>query len=498
MKKTVSFERLTVAILLSLGVLLRLRQYLTLRSLWADEAMLALNIVNRDFAGLLQPLELNQGAPIGFLLIEKLFNTLLGRHELVLRLFPFLAGLAALGLFYLLVSKLTTKVGMLVALALFAVNPQLVYYTSETKQYIVDVFVLVGILWLAFPVFQPSAQKKDYSWFASAGLLAMWLSHPALFVLAGCGIALFVQFLQKRAISTLRPILLIGMLWLANFALLYFVNLRHLSGNAYLTEYWRDEFLPMPPWSNLDWFSTYFTDSVTLQLGIAFAPWLVTVLVLAGWIVLYRDARPFAISIAFITFLAFIASALQYYPVKGRLALFMIPLGLLLLGKAVEFIQRTFSFNKVTTVIVPLALSGWLLYSPTSLSAQNFITPKYFEHIRPYMDYLSASWRDGDELFVSFWAEPAYQFYAPFYRLENLTYLTSQLEDYPNAEALLTRLDPFRGHKRLWILFSHVYEQGDFNERDVVIAYLDTMGEKRRELRIPDTSVYLFLYDLSQ
>lgn len=498
MKRRISFESISVSVLLLLGFALRLRQYLTLRSLWADEAMLALNIVHRDFAGLLQPLELNQGAPIGFLMIEKLFNTILGRHELVLRFFPFLAGVAALGLFYLLIRNITSTAGLSVALALFAFNPQLIYYTSESKQYIVDVFVLLGMLVCALPLFQSTARKTDHLRLTLAGILAMWLSHPALFILAGIGTALFVQSIQKQETATLRPLIVTGILWLANFALLYFVNLRHLSGNSYLTDYWVNEFLPMPPWSDPGWFAAYIHDSVTLQLGIQFAPWLAAVLILAGWIVVYREARPVALTFAFITFFAFSASALQLYPVKGRLALFMVPLGIILLGKAVEFVQRTFSFNKMTAVIVPLAFSGWLLFNPIVESAQNFITPKYFEHMRPYMDYLSASWRDGDELFVSFWAEPAFQYYVPFYELENVRYTTSEYDDYPDPQALQARFDPLIGEKRVWVLFSHVYQQGDFNERDLVLAHLDSLGEKRRELRLPDTSVYLYLYDLSQ
>ncbi|MFN8463552.1 MAG: hypothetical protein U0X93_17505 [Anaerolineales bacterium] len=38
-------------------------------------------------------------------------------------------------------------------------------------------------------------------------------------------------------------------------------------------------------------------------------------------------------------------------------------------------------------------------------------------------------------------------------------------------------------------LFSHVYEQGGFNERDYLVAYLNEIGEKRREILKSGTSV---------
>src|SRR2546423_12591897 len=64
------------------GIAVRVRQFLYNRSLWNDEALLAANLVNRSFRGLLAPLSDNQGAPIGFLWAEKLAVSLFGSGEM--------------------------------------------------------------------------------------------------------------------------------------------------------------------------------------------------------------------------------------------------------------------------------------------------------------------------------------------------------------------------------------------------------------------------------
>ena len=51
--------------ILGYGVLLRLTQYLSGRSLWMDESLLSLNIVNRSFAQLLRPARERSGRSSG-------------------------------------------------------------------------------------------------------------------------------------------------------------------------------------------------------------------------------------------------------------------------------------------------------------------------------------------------------------------------------------------------------------------------------------------------
>src|SRR5689334_4796436 len=112
-----------------LGCLLRVLEYLLNRSLWLDEAYLALNILHRPWAGLLRPLDNHQGAPIIFLLLEKLASLRLGSSEYALRLLPLLAGIVSMLLFYKLAGKAISGIAVPIALGLFAISPSLIYYS---------------------------------------------------------------------------------------------------------------------------------------------------------------------------------------------------------------------------------------------------------------------------------------------------------------------------------------------------------------------------------
>jgi hypothetical protein len=211
---------------------------------------------------------------------------------------------------------------------------------------------------------------------------------------------------------------------------------------------------------------------------------------------LFFQNREAAVTFACILLVTLTASALQLYPVFERMILFLVPLGLILLGKTIEALYQQLQKNQILGVLVVSILAGFLINGPLVTSLQSFITPKYFEHIRPTMDYLRNSWKDGDAMYVSNGALPAFRFYAPFYRLENISYEFGKREDYKNPQNILNQLDSLKGHSRVWFLFSHVYERGDFNEMEFILNYVNQIGEKKREFRVPGTSVFLYLYDL--
>ena len=485
-------------VILLLGFILRLRQYLTGRSLWLDEAMLALNIVNRNFAGLLQPLDYDQGAPVGFLFVEKIFNSLFGEHEFVLRLFPFVVGVAAMGLFYLLLRRTASSIGLLIGLALFAVSPELIYYTSEVKQYILDVAATVLLLYLTLPLLSEKSKRQSHFYLGVAGVLALWFSHATLFVLAGIGFGLLIQALRKREKAQIATVLALGTAWLADLGLLYIVSLRNLTQNSSLREYWQENFIPIPPWSNWKWFWNFFSGLLQDQIGIFVSAWLVFILLILGFFFLYKKNKAYARIFVAIFLFASLASTLWLYPLGGRFSLFMVPMIIVLIGQALEALEQWLHANSKWSVMIATLIGAYLLYAPMTESINNFVDPKFYEHIRPAMATLAENWLDGDVLFVSNGALPAFRFYAERYGLDDIPYQTSGTADYLMPENILSHIELLDGNARVWVLITHVYKNDEFNEKDFLFDYLNTIGSKKREFPSSGTSVYLFLYDLGQ
>ncbi|MCS6994150.1 MAG: glycosyltransferase family 39 protein, partial [Anaerolineales bacterium] len=427
------------------------------------------------------------GAPVGFLLLEKLVVTLLGDGERALRLLPFLAGCASLILFYLLARQFLSPAGLLTALALLAISPMLVYYASEVKQYSSDVFVALLLLYLFT---RPWSQRLSYGWLV-AGLLASWFSHPAVFVLAAIGLMLLWQHRQRP-----WPVLMLGAAWLASIGLLYLVNLRGLAQNDSLRAYWGEYFHRDP--------LTALTGLFANPAGLTLAPALLVGMALigAGFLVFQKTGlhahsdspehallqpRNPALVFLLVFGVTYLASWLELYPFARRMILFLVPLVYLLSGAAVDFLWHTPLRLRFFSRLAAVLLAGFLLYQPLVISTQDFFASVYPEHIRPAVSYLNANYREGDVVYVYYWAVPAFRYYAD----PEIPYLAGQRPK--DLHILLKELDSLRGQARVWVLFSHVT---DINDHDGLVAHLDTIGQRLDQVVEPLANVYLYLYDL--
>ena len=140
---------------LTSGILL-VYQFLFRQGLWLDELSIADNLVEKGFGDLLKPLEKKQVAPIMFLWMEKgllLLANLINHNwaDYFLRLYPLFCGFGVILLYYKLVLKLTgSKAISLMAYTILVLNPMFIYYTSEIKQYICELFyaILLVYIWV--------------------------------------------------------------------------------------------------------------------------------------------------------------------------------------------------------------------------------------------------------------------------------------------------------------------------------------------------------------
>ena len=500
------------------GILLRLRQFTLNLSFWLDEAMLALNITNRNFAGLARPLDYDQGAPLGFLWLVKAFEIVLGNHEYSLRLLPFLAGCLALPVCWLLARQIVRPVGVLFALLLLAVSGYVISYAAQVKQYGLDMTIalllyLFGMRLLRrehiCPVGVPCGHFQKDAWLLAAlGALAIWCSHPAVFVLAGIGTVLIAQAWLKKEN---RQALLYGMaagFWMLNFVALYLIQYRGLAANSYLTGFWADYFMPLsvsaPVWV-LESLAGLFIIPGGLQGG--WPSLAMLALFLIGLLSLFwRERRHapcgwvwmFAISLG----LTLAASALQKYPFGGRMGLFALPGLLICAGEGLEVLihlvgrwlaQR--GAPQYWGTVAALLLVGVLAYGPWTLAVDQAVTPKMTENIAPTMAYLQANYRPGDGIYLYRMAIPAFRYYAPKYKLADAQ-VVNGTDLHLERQNYAAEVKELAGNKRGWLLFSHMTDPEYVQDRDAILAAADTMGAMKREFSQPGTLVNLYLYDL--
>lgn len=491
LKKSLVWENVAIAALALFGVVLRLRQFLTGRSLWVDEAMLALNILQRSFAGLFQqPMEYGQSAPIGYVVSVKAFTLLLGDSEYALRFFSLLAGCAALALTIIIAKQWLDKTEAVIAVALFACAPYLIYYSSEAKQYMGDVLVALLLLFLFLRMIQRQAAARDFLLFGGAGAILLWFSHPSVFVAAAVGLTLFLHYWIDKDRTRLLWTALCGAVWGFSLGVLYFVNLRHLAASELLLDYWQSGFLQL----DSAWFAKIWESLLKDPLSLQANPLIIFIIFVAGIVFLFRRDWRLGAVIVLPLLLSLVASGLHKYSLLGRMLLFAAPLFIVLLASGVNGLAKLVR-NQYVAHGLRVLMAIYLLWGPLTVSWAEFVEPKTREHIKPTMEYLREFRKPGDTIYVYYNTGPAFRFYAPKYGME-LEDTIIGADHSADPEAYYAELDELDGRKRVWFIFSHVYELDEFNERDFILAYVDQLGEKVREYRIPATTVYLYLYDL--
>lgn len=478
-----------VWLIIGVGIILRASQFLFDRSLWLDEARLAMNILTRSCSELAQPLDYHQGAPIAFLLIERTLVQSFGTSEYILRLFPFLCGLLSLFLFYKLAMDHTAPGTIPIAVGFFAISYKLIYYSSEVKQYSCDVLMALLICVAGTHVLRNRLIAAWTAIFAAVGAVAVWFSHPAAFVLAGAGVTLTLVSVHSKDWRKLTGLMIVCSVWMLSFAGSYVLSLRELVYDDNLVSFWAGAFAPFPPRtaSDLYWLMETFIRVFNQPLGF-FPPGVAAFAFLVGGFSLFPEKKKESAMLTSPLLFALLASGLRLYPFWDRFLLFGVPLVLPVVAEGAERVR-------IATVrsrpIVGLILMGLLFAHPVMSAGYHLMRPRTVSEIKPVLAYVDEAWQQGDVLYVYHAAWPTVAYYASRYGLTDSEYIVGAFSprDWGHYAEDLGQL---AGKRRVWILFAH--DEHFPGEKQLFLANLDSLGTQLGSFSAPGASVYL--YDL--
>jgi hypothetical protein len=527
-----SAVRIAVYVAVAVGVVLRTIELAANRSLSQDEAMLALNVVNRPFSGLFHRLDFLQGAPVGFLSLQKGFVEALGNHEYSLRAVSFIAGAFAVALFLLAAREFVVSAAVPIAVVVFALSDPLITWTVWAKPYAVDVLFTVLLLALGARAARTAATRPLVA-FALTGAAAIWFSYASIFVLAGISIALVGGALLRRDTARALRAAVASIPWLAcfaGFALTMLHNVKLLqqltclscpeqgAGGTSVSEWVKvrgslGEFRYI---SGIPHFIQHGSiDAGLLLFLIALAFWAAGI-----WSIATRSAELAAMLVAPLVFMV-IAWGFDQYPILGRTQLFLVPS--FVLGFSEGLVS---SWVRTPSMVLRGVAAAFGVGIVIAIGANGLghVANRHIEDMKPVLDYIAPRERTGDAVYVFYTGQYQVRYYlecrcagrafetlqrrrlwpqrqGPGGPQEFSSALLSVPPDFivpayrgRNVTRYVHSLDALRGRRRVWFVLSSIEDA----RLRYLLAQLDRRGRRLAAYSVGSgkDAAGVYLYDL--
>ncbi|MCF6283774.1 MAG: glycosyltransferase family 39 protein [Candidatus Hydrogenedentes bacterium] len=482
--------------IIGFGLLPRLSQFASGRSLWHDESLLSASIVERGFMGLLAPLDHMQIAPPLYLWSLKLC-TLLGGYTVYAVRFPsIVVSVAGLILGWHVARRMLSPVGALLGLLLLAASQHLINYAGETKPYSGDAMCTLLVFYLALKWEETPPNGRRTLLFGGILAIAVWMSYPVVFVIAGVGIVQLSRSALNRDKRDFLHLATLCGISAASFLLqLFLVVLPNRADSPmmdFMEDYWKHGFMPFPPKSifELSWFRVkafWFFDmpgGFTLQ-GLALFVFLV------GLCALFFRKRHYAAFLLLPLVVALIASGLHLYPFQARLTLFLVPVIMFAVGEGIGWIVAT--GNRRTGWVSGAVLTVLLMTQPLLRASRVIIAPTRHHELEKAMEYTNAHWQSGDRVFLVYTDSASYRFLSHRYLIpEDAIIAESRAShDEGDRERLLQEMAPLvEEGGPVWFPLTYEYE----SHIEYILAYLDRHGVRDQEFSARGASAYRYTF----
>jgi hypothetical protein len=389
-----ALESWLAPLLIAFSLAAQVREYLADRTLFLDEQSLKGAIRSSARDGFFLPLTNSQLAPAGFVFVEQAAALIPGGGSYALRLFPLLSGIAATFLFWATARRCLRPRAALIALAMFAVADDLIYFASMLKPYIADVAAILACTLIGLELASGRATTRRLLGYGLAGAVLVWFSFPAVFALAGISSVLLASAALRKDLRGVVGLSLASLIWLASFVGVYLVALTHAGDGIGLWKFWDFAFPPLPPRSI--WDATWpirrvlflFVNPLSFDspVGPKLSALPAVVLCAVGFASMAKRT-PLTVAILVAPGLCtLLASYLHRYPFHGRLVLFLIPSLLLLIAAGTDAVCARFRSRWIRTAV----LASILLF-PTLTAILHLVEPRATQGLSIHGDRRPAS-----------------------------------------------------------------------------------------------------------
>jgi photosystem II stability/assembly factor-like uncharacterized protein len=488
--KNKNFENILITLIITAGFLLSAYQFFYNRSLWWDEAAVALNILNRTHISLLQPLDIYVIAPILYLQIEKLFSELISNSELGLRLFSILSFWLSILIFSRIMKIIHNNYfTIILSLIIFIFNYRLIYYASELKPYMTDIMVLTSVYYLIIRKYKD--EKNKYYYLGIAGAISIFLSLISSIILFTVFVYLLYNYFTNNK-KHLSLLLSMSALWFVLFLIYYFSFIYKHPTMRQMSYGWAFAFMPLNPFSiefykfildRVIMISTYFFQ-LKSNLGVSS----LYIFILIGLINLFRKKR-YDLIILTITpiLLNLLLSGLKLYAFDTRLILYTFPLFIIIFSFGIDFSYAQFlSKIKIERIMLILISIVFLKFTLFTINL-----PIQREEIKKSLLYMKSKLKKGDKLYLYYLDYVAFDYYKKIKYIDNnfpsITSITLGKWHTKNKIKFIEDFKNFDG--RYWLLFTHFNK----NDNTYIIRKLDSLGFNRLdEYKTVGSEIYLY------
>jgi len=376
------------------------------RSLWLDEAMLAVDFTQRSLGNLTDGVfSWNQSAPVGWLYIVKSLAVLFGHTEYIYRLFSVICYICILLLLYFLAKKLLGMKYPLALCAYVATMEVMLKYSNMFKPYISDgLFVLITVA--VFGLYE--RKRINYIVLALVWALLIWFSNPVCFIAGGLIMSrLFFALVEKNK-KNIKEMMVVGVLIVSSFVGNYFYWLREVAQRTEMQSFWENNRFPLIPTSREE---LELAQSLITGIYSSFnhMSGFFIVMTVISFVIAIRKRDKLILGLCGGIMLALFASAMSMFPISNRLWLFYYPLlSMIVFYTTEELAGRKEKKGYIIWVICCFVLILNNKGISNFLDAENIYIEK--QETNQQIEYLKEKATSDESVYVYYYCKPGFWF----------------------------------------------------------------------------------------